>query len=264
MVSCEFFGEYLYSLLNNSVKEKITLDIRETISSTNTVLKEMAKNGTDDNYVLVSSEQTAGRGRLGRSFHSPEKTGLYMSILLKPVLSAENAVLITTAAAVSVVEALEKCGVNDAKIKWVNDVFRGNKKICGILTEGSVNPETQSLDFAVLGVGINLFKPSYEFPDDIKNIAGYVFSEYDEKIKTEFCAYFLNSFYGYYDNLLNKKYLKEYREKCFVLGKKITVVNGGENCSATAVSIDESARLEVEFENGERAFLGSGEISVKV
>ena len=187
-----------------------------------------------------------------------------MSILLKPTISAEKALFITTAAAVATAKAIETLTGNETKIKWVNDIFVNNKKVCGILTESVINTETKKLDFAVLGVGINLVKPEADFPEEIKNIAGAVFESETEGLKECFVAEFLNEFYKIYKDLSTASFMSEYREKCFFLGEEITVIQSETKRKATAISVDENARLEVEYENGEREFLGSGEISIKI
>ncbi len=257
-------AENIMCFLNDDLKNKLKIKTEEEVTSTNTIVKDMAKKGETEHFILIADSQTEGRGRLGRTFYSPEKTGLYFSILLKPIIKTQDSVLITTAAAVSVVDSLERLGIKNAKIKWVNDVFVNDKKVCGILTEGNINALTKELDFVVLGVGINLFSPQKNFPEDIKNIAGSVFSEYNDELKSKFAAYFLNAFYEHYKNLQNRTFLKKYREKCFVLGQTVKIVKNGEVIKAKAVSINDNFGLEVEFFNHKREILTSGEISIEI
>ncbi len=239
------------------------LNIFDSVTSTNTLLKEQGKNKGEWN-VMVASSQTGGKGRLGRSFYSPENSGVYFSVLLKPQLEVEKAILITTAAAVAVTRALEILGCKNSQIKWVNDIFVNNKKVCGILTESVINTETKKLDFAVLGVGINLTEPTKAFPDDIKNIAGAVFGESKPFIKEAFVAEFLNEFYRIYINLTASDFMSEYKEKCFCIGKEVSVISGDSVRQGTAISIDENARLLVKFSDNHEEFIGSGEISIKM
>ena len=254
--------EKINSYLCNELKE-IDINIFDEVTSTNTLLKEQGKE-KNEWCTFVASSQTGGKGRLGRSFYSPENTGVYFSILLKPDLEIEKAILITTAAAVAITRALEALGSEPPRIKWVNDVLVNNKKVCGILTESVINTETKKLDFAVLGVGINLIKPKEDFPEDIINIAGAVFEYESPDLKEHFVAEFLNEFHLIYKNLRVASFMKEYREKCMCLGEGITVISGETKKKAKAISIDESARLEVEFQNGAQEFLSSGEISIKI
>ena len=255
-------SQKISDFLNEDLKDKIIIEVLEKTTSTNTIIRQRA-NESPEGLVVVAEEQSEGRGRLGRSFFSPGGTGLYISLLLRPEIEPSEAVMITTAAAVAVCEALEKAGADTPQIKWVNDVFVKGKKVCGILTEASFNPESRKLKYAVLGVGINMYEPEGGFPDEIKNIAGSVFSETRENLRDMVTAYFLNSFMEYYYKLSQKEFLKKYTERCFVLGKEINVICGDCVRGAKALSLDESLGLNVEYDNGETAVLSSGEISIR-
>ena len=255
-------SQKISDFLNEDLKDKIKIKVLEKTTSTNTIIRQRADESLEG-LVVVAEEQSEGRGRLGRSFFSPGGTGLYISLLLRPEIEPSEAVMITTAAAVAVCEALEKAGADTPQIKWVNDVFVGNKKVCGILTEASLNPESRKLQYAVLGVGINMYEPEGGFPDEIKNIAGAVFSKTRENLRDMVTAYFLNSFMKYYYKLFQKEFLKKYTERCFVLGKEINVICGDCVRGAKALSLDESLGLNVEYDNGEKAVLSSGEISIR-
>lgn len=252
------------AFLCEGLKDKICVEFISETESTNAIIKKRASQGEKEGLFVVAGRQTEGRGRLGRSFFSPGDTGLYMSLLLRPCIKAEDAVLITTAAAVSVCEALEKAGVKNPRIKWVNDIFVEDKKVCGILTEASFNPEKAELDYAVLGVGINVYEPEGGFPEDIKNIAGAVFSQKEENLRNRIAGEFLNSFMAYYHSISEKKHCAEYAKRNFVVGKKINVIKNGTTTPAKALAIDTDCGLLVEYENGERAILNSGEISVRL
>lgn len=256
-------SEKIFQFLNKDLKNKINIEVYEKVSSTNTKLRERAKE-CEEGLVIVAGEQTAGKGRLGRSFFSPGRTGLYISVLLKPEIKPQDAIMITTAAAVAVCDALEKAGAYNPQIKWVNDIFFNDKKVCGILTEASLAAGSGMLEYAVLGVGINMYEPDCGFPSDIKDIAGAIFSKKIENLRNRVVAYFLNSFMEYYNNLSKKIHLPAYAEKCFVLGKEINVISGDIIRTAKALSLDENCGLCVEFTEGERAVLSSGEISIKV
>ena len=253
----------ILDFLNDELKNKIKVEVLEKATSTNTLVREKA-NESEEGLVIVAREQSAGRGRMGRSFFSPGDSGVYMSLLLKPEIRPEDAVQITTAAAVSVCRALESFGVSDPKIKWVNDIYIGERKVCGILTESSFNSQSGTLDFAVLGVGINIYEAKEGFPDEIKDIAGAVFSERKENLRNKFIAEFLKEFFEYYDNISFKKHLKEYKERSFVLGKEITIIQGENIRNGKAVDIDDNCNLMVELPDGKTENLYSGEISVRV
>ena len=251
---------------NNLTELKGMLDIKvkETVTSTNALLKEKAALGAPEGTVLIALKQTAGRGRFQRSFFSPSDSGIYMSILLRPNIPAENAVLITTAAAVAVAEAAENLSGRKAGIKWVNDVLIDGKKICGILTEASLNIESGSLDYAVIGIGLNAYEPKGGFPDEIKDIAGAIFKEQNDGLRSKLTAAVLESFFKYYKDISERKYLKAYRERCIVLGKQINILSSSGSSPALALDIDENCHLRVKYPNGEETLLSSGEVSIKI
>ena len=249
--------------LNDGLKNKIKIETFDKVGSTNTLVKECAAE-CDEGLVIVAGEQTAGRGRMGRSFFSPGDSGVYMSVLLKPQIKPEDAIHITTAAAVSVCRALEKIGVSATEIKWVNDIYIDGKKICGILTESNFNSQEGCLDFAVLGVGINIYESEEGFPEEIKDIAGAVFTERAEGLRNRFVAEFLNAFFNFYKDLCSKKHLKEYKKKSFVLGREINIIQGESVRVGRALDIDENCNLVVELPHGKIEKLFSGEISVRL
>ncbi len=257
-------SEKVYSILDDRIIDKLKVEVFEKTESTNTLLRQFAQEGADEGLVLIAGEQTAGRGRMGRSFFSPGDTGVYMSVLLKPDIKPEDAVQITTAAAVSVCEALEKLGVENTGIKWVNDIFVENKKVCGILTESSFDSVKGVLEFAVLGIGINVYEPKGGFPEDIKNIAGSVFKTEKPGLRNEIVAHFLNSFFDFYNCISEKKHLEEYRSRSFVIGKDITVLSNGDSVNAKAIGIDDNCNLIAQFSDGSVKNLYSGEISVRL
>lgn len=234
----------------------------DELPSTNLTAKALAENGANEKTVVLALKQTAGRGRLSRKFYSP-LGGAYLSVILKPTLSPESTVLITTAASVAAARAIEQFTEKKAQIKWVNDIYINSKKVCGILTEGAFNAETQSLSYAVLGIGFNLFGDKDLLPDDIKNTADFIFDSRPSSIKfCEFLKHFLNEFFEIYKQIEKKEFLKEYNERSFLKGKTVTYIKEGVTHTATALHTDENAHLLVE-ENGEIISLFSGEVSVK-
>lgn len=251
-------------LVEKYLKTDCKVIVLDDIDSTNNYLKKLAEDGEKESTVVIAKHQSGGKGRMGRSFFSP-KSGLYMSILLRPNFSAEKSLFITTATAVAVSEAIDSLSDKKSSIKWVNDVFIDTKKVCGILTEASIDFETGGLSYAVVGLGVNLYHPADGFPDDIKNIAGTVFNkEINGDEKAKFVAEIINGFFAIYNNFENNDFMKKYKSKSFVLGKKINVIKGDKKTPATAIDIDDEARLLVEYENGERENLFSGEVSIKL
>lgn len=254
------------SIKNYLNSDKINIDIREELDSTNTQLKLLAQKGEKEGYVLIANKQISGRGRRGHTFFSPD-SGLYMSVLLRPTISASDSLLITTAAAVAVARAIEKVSDKKCEIKWVNDIYSGGKKLCGILTEASIDFEGGTLDYAVLGIGVNLSDPKGGFPEEIENIAASVFGkrEYTNKEKSILTAEILNEFFEFYSSLSEKEYMKEYVERSFLIGKEVDILIGGKKVDeAIVIGIDSDAHLLVKYKNGETKALFSGDVSVKM
>lgn len=256
----------------NSFTEEILKYIKSTeinilhypsLASTNTTLKEKALEGANAGTIIIADTQTEGRGRFCRKFYSPEN-GIYMSILLRPDSVGFDSTLITTAAAVAVAKAAEKLSGKETKIKWVNDVLIDGKKICGILTEGAFDPESRKPQYIIVGIGINAFMPTGGFEEEIKYIAGAVFDQFDNEKKARLIAETINIFMEYYKNLSSKEFLEEYRLRSAVIGKNIIVFKNCSQFNATAIDIDDNCRLLVEYEDGSREFLSSGEISIKL
>lgn len=245
--------------------EKWQIRIFESLPSTNTTLKEMAFQGAPEGTIIIAEEQTAGRGRMNRTFYSPSGTGVYMSILLRPTFSASQSLLITTAAAVAVAESIEEVTGLDAAIKWVNDIYLNDRKTCGILTEASFNMETSRLAYAVLGIGINMRTPAGGFPGELKPIVTSVFENcvYSPEKRDRIVAGIINRFGGFYENLTNKSFIDGYRNRSWLKGKEVNVISGDNRVPATAGDIDDDFRLQVRYPDGTEEFIGSGEVSVK-
>lgn len=232
------------------------------LPSTNLTAKTLADGGATEKTVVLALKQTSGRGRLSRKFYSPFG-GAYLSVILKPSLSPENTVLITTAAAVAAARVIERFSGKTAQIKWVNDIYIDSKKVCGILTEGAFNAETQALDYAVLGIGFDLFGDKSTLPEDIKDIADFIFDK--QPTSLDFCRFlnaFLEEFFGIYEKVEQKEFLAEYNSRSFLLGKQITYLKDGVLHTAKALHTNEQAHLLVE-EDGQITSLFSGEVSVK-
>jgi len=241
------------------------IEVVKSVSSTNTVLRQKAEEGAKEGSVLIAEEQTQGRGRMGRDFFSPSNTGIYMSILLRPSISAEKSVMITTCAAVAVAEAIEEVAEKEAEIKWVNDIFCGGRKVCGILTEAALAIESGTLAYAVLGIGINVFPPENSFPSEIENIADSVFENCDmaENPRSILIAKVLKNFRKYYKDIENRPHFDEYKKRSMVLSRPITVISGKDSYEAYALDLDENFNLKIMLPDGKIKSLNSGEVSVR-
>lgn len=231
--------------------------------STNTRLKELARKGAPHGTVLLALRQTQGRGRMGRSFISPEK-GLYMSVLLRPECSPEKLPTLTPCAALAVCRALERtCGVK-AEIKWPNDLLIGGKKLCGILTEGVA--DTDGSLAAVIGIGINLNTTAENFPEDLRSSVCSVLEvtgrETDVQSLAEAVTDALEDIYERWcagDCTVRD----EYRKLCVTLGKDVLVLRDGGAKYAGALDIGEDFSLLVEYPGGSRENISFGEVSIR-
>ncbi len=232
----------------------------ETVDSTNKIAKEMALQGAEEYKLVVARTQSAGRGRLGRKFFS-YNGGLYLSLVLRPKIKPQDTILITTAAAVAAAEAIERFSKRKAQIKWVNDIYVDNKKVCGILTEGAFDAESGELQSVVLGVGINMLK--CDFPEEIRDIADGLL---DEKSLTsqqiaELIVDFCKSFMELYVNLEAREFIRLYRERSWLTGKTVEYIKDGLSKKGKVLGIDDNAALVVESE-GEELHLTSGEVTI--
>ena len=241
----------------------LTFELRREVGSTNTLLKEMAAAGAGEGVVLIAERQTAGRGRQGRSFFSPEGGGLYLSLLLRPKFGPEQAAMLTVAAAAAAALAIEEISGKSTDIKWVNDVYMEGRKVCGILCEAAFTAEG-GLDYVVVGVGINVLEPADGFPPELADAAGAVFAPAKAPVdaRERIAAALLDNFMGFYWNMEARAYFPEYKKRCFLLGRRINVLRGGETTVATAIDINEAAHLLVRYPDGREEYLSSGEVSV--
>lgn len=242
----------------------IELEILPDIGSTNDYLREKAAQGKGEGYAVVAGAQTRGKGRTGRSFYSPADTGIYLSLLLRPKdCGPAQAVKFTTMAAVAACEAIEKVSHRSPQIKWVNDIYIDGKKVSGILTEASVSLENGSLEYVLLGIGINVYPPEKGFPQELRETAGSVFQERKSDGKNQLTAGFLNRLMDIYTKEETGEYAEEYRKRSMVLGKRIQILTPEGEKGARALEIDKDCRLLVEYEDGNRELLRAGEIRIR-
>lgn len=251
------------AIIKSMLKKDVEIEYLDSVDSTNEYAKiESSKLNKDKIY--VANYQTKGKGRKGRTFISPKNTGVYISFLVHPKMPAQEAVMLTTLAAAATALAIEKLAEKRVGIKWVNDLIIESKKIAGILTEGSISMENGELNYAIVGIGINVYHPNKGFPEEIKDVAGSIFGK--EKGNSDFrnrlVAEIANNFFEFYENLGKKEYLEVYRERSIVIGKNIKVLSNDEEIRAKALEIDSNANLVVEYQDGKIEKLNSGEISI--
>lgn len=244
----------------------------ETIPSTNSYAKELGKSGKYTKpLVVLADSQTGGRGRLGRSFYSEGGTGLYMSILLFPRIPFQDLQKITTAAAVALCLALEGELSISASIKWVNDIYLNEKKVSGILTEGSFDPDTGSTSYAVLGIGVNVFSPQNGYPSDISNIATSLFPETHPQgnskypfVRERLAGAIVREFMAIYEKIERCPHFDEYRKRLFIKDLIVDVVNGEYRKKAKVIDLLPDFSLLVEYPEGTTEKLISGEVTLRL
>lgn len=245
----------------------LSIKVYPTITSTNTVLKTMAAEGAPAGLVLAAGEQTGGRGRLGRSFYSPSGSGIYMSLLLRPHMAAADVTGITACAAVAVAQEIERLSGREAAIKWVNDVFVDGKKVCGILTEASVDCESGMILYLVIGIGINTTLPGKGFPEELRDIAGAAFGSGHPvpDLRCRLAAGVLDRLTAYCADPAAQTIYEEYKKRSFVLGKPICILAAGQPSEpAEALDLERDFTLVVRCGDGQIRRLNSGEVSVRI
>ncbi|HQC54308.1 MAG TPA: biotin--[acetyl-CoA-carboxylase] ligase [Clostridia bacterium] len=239
--------------IHHSIDEVFVFD---TIDSTNTEAKKVFQAGNNINALFISNEQTAGRGRQGKSFYSPADTGLYMTLLLQEqTINQTNIVdLPTIKMAVSVSKAFNKLTGKNIQVKWVNDIFYKGYKVGGILTEKVYSP-AHNISALVIGIGINI--STTIFPNELKNIAGAI----NEQIsRNHFAIEITNAVMATDTNL--GEIIEEYKQISLVLGKTITFMYNNECVTGVATDINDKGHLIVRLPNNSYLTLNSGEISL--
>lgn len=258
-VSIMFYKELQKRVADIKIGENaLFLRVFDELESTNTTAKKAAAQGAAEGTLVLADRQTAGRGRMGRSFFSP-CGGIYMSLLLRPRTGGDDTLMITVAAAAAAAEAIEEVTGVKTGIKWVNDIFANGRKVCGILTEGVCAPGGEM--YAVLGIGINLVPPKGGFPDEIKDTAGALCGTAGDELRAELIARLCRLFSVYYADLPGKEYLNVYRKKSVLSGKKVRFLKDNSLFEGTVTGIDGGARLCVNTEDGEMR-LSSGEVQL--
>lgn len=236
-----------------------------TIGSTNDHLKQMARQGAPHGTVLIAESQTNGHGRLGRSFQSSPDVGIYMSILLRPACLPGELMHLTCAAAVAMCNAIEQSAGFRPGIKWTNDLVYGKKKLGGILTELGFG-KSGTIDYAIVGIGINCCHRQEDFSPEIQDIAASLSMVTGHNIdRTKVAAAMIDALYRMDYDLLQKKaeILEQYRQNCITIGQEISLVRGEEVRHGTAIGVDDEGALVVRFPDGIVQTVNSGEVSVR-
>ena len=242
----------------------VYLKLYREAGSTNQLAKQAAVSGeAGHGSFVIAQQQTAGRGRRGRSFYSPEDAGLYLSVVLEPKgETLQESLLLTTAAAVAVYKAVQKvCGIS-LDIKWVNDLYFHGRKVCGILTEAITDFESGNIEYAIVGIGLNLYCAAVGYPEELQGIAGALYpdetsaSGIDRNLLTAEIVNFL------LEETAHLKLSSVYVEHNMIPGREVTIMDGSRSRHARALDICPDGCLRVEEEDGTISVLSYGEVSV--
>nr|MCR4673249.1 biotin--[acetyl-CoA-carboxylase] ligase [Lachnospiraceae bacterium] len=243
----------------------------DTVDSTNLKLRALASSGAGDRHALIAGEQTGGRGRQGRSFSSPKDKGIYLSVLFRPengpaIISANDVPMITAWTAVAVCRAIERVSKARPEIKWVNDLLMNRKKICGILSELSFEAESFSVQYVIIGIGVNVSETPEDFPEEIREIASSIEQETGRSVsRAELAAAMIEELDSMLDDFPEKKreYLEEYRSSCISAGREVLFDLRGTRMRGRALAVNDDFSLSIRTADGNIVNLSQGEASVR-
>lgn len=238
---------------------ELEIVVLETVDSTNNYAKQYAL-GKKGQMLIVANEQTAGRGRRGRSFSSPEN-GLYLSLVLRPEISLEEVYLSTIMTVVALHRVLSRLTEEEIGIKWVNDLYIGERKISGILTELVSDLESKKLEFLVAGIGLNLNVSLADYPEDLKSKVGIL--KLDKVNRNQLIAMIAQEVIEIFQDFDKEGILEEYKKSQLLFGKMVEFEQGGQMKIAKAVDISPEGELVV-LADGKKIHLNSGEVSVRL
>lgn len=254
--------EAILSLLPPDYPWKDHLQWFDTIGSTNDYLKSIARKDAPHGTVVIADHQTGGHGRMGRSFQSPGGMGVYMSILLRPECPPSELMHLTCAAAVAMCDAVEQVSGIHPGIKWTNDLVFGKRKLGGILTELGLSPRG-TVDYAIIGVGINCSQQRSDFAPEIQDIAASLSMTANRSIDRNALAAAMMDAFRKMDLREKAAILERYRKYCITVGQDISLVRGEEVRYGTAVDVDDEGALVVAFGDGTVEAINSGEVSIR-
>ena len=256
--------EEILSKLSAECPWRDTLHWYPDIDSTNTQAKLLAKAGAPHGTVLIAGHQTGGRGRMGRTFQSPDGQGVYLSVILRPNCMPAQLMHLTCAAGVAMMQAVEAVSGIRPQMKWINDLVVDCKKLGGILTEMSVDKGL--VDYAVVGIGINCLQQPEDFPPEIAGLATSLSLAAGHPITpAKLAAAMVEALWKMDRTLFSEKdqLMAEYKENCITLGKEIQVIRQEHIRRGKALDLDAEGGLLVQYEDGSTETVSSGEVSVR-
>lgn len=256
--------DLILSNLSAACPWRDTLRLYDTVESTNSLAKQLAKDGAPHGTVLIADRQTAGRGRMGRQFLSPAGQGIYLSVILRPDCRAAELMHLTCAVAVAMCDAVEKTVRVRPQVKWINDLILAERKVGGILTELSLDGD--KVDFAVVGIGINCLQSQADFPAELRPIAGSISMAADQPVDREaLAAAMVDALHTMSLDLVGCKdtCMDRYRADCLTIGREVAVHASSGVCTAVAEDVDTQGGLIVRLADGTLRTVSSGEVHVR-
>jgi BirA family biotin operon repressor/biotin-[acetyl-CoA-carboxylase] ligase len=246
---------------------RIGRDIRvfEQTTSTNDVIEKLARDGAKEGAVVFAESQTQGRGRLGRTWTSPARKGLWFSMLLRPTLSPQAATQLTVASAVALRNAIEAQTRLKPEIKWPNDILISGKKVSGILTE--LSAELDRIKYLVVGVGVDVNLDTNDFPSEIATQATSLKIESGKTVvRVELAAAILRELDREYGRVLAGQFenvADEWEKHCTTLGQRLVIVVGDRRIGGRAESLDDDGALMLRTEHGHLERIVGGDVLVE-
>lgn len=246
-------------------KPDVFLKVYPETESTNRTAKQAAISGeAGHGSAVLAYRQTAGRGRRGREFYSPYNAGLYLSVILEPEGNIQESLALTAEAAVAVYKAVKELTGKELDIKWVNDLYYCNKKVCGILTEAVTDFESGDIEFAVVGIGLNIYEPEEGYPAELDGIAGALYKNREEAAginRNQLAAAVINHLLKETRKLCIPR---EYIDRSMVVGRRIHIMDNSGERIAKALQICRDGRLKVLETDGSESILSYEEVSLKI
>ncbi len=240
--------------------------VLEQVDSTNTECKRLAAGNAPDGTVIMANCQTAGKGRRGRRFSSPEGMGLYLSVLWRPDCPPESLLPLTALSAVAVCRAVERTGGVSPAVKWPNDLVLCGRKLGGILTELSLEGETGHVDYVIVGVGLNCRQRHGDFPPELADMAVSLDMALSQPVKrAALAAALMEELDTLRTDVLDDpgRWLADYRARCLTVGSRVQILRDAERIEAEAVAVDDRYGLVIRRDDGAEETLRAGEVSVR-
>ncbi|MBR6678568.1 MAG: biotin--[Oscillospiraceae bacterium] len=250
----------LHQTLCDALRERgreLAVEVHDCIDSTNTEAKRRIAAGDHSRRLILAQQQTAGRGRLGRSFYSPDQTGLYMTLILGEAETLKDGTMLTIAAATAAALAIESATGEKTDIKWVNDIYMRRRKVCGILCEAVT--DEKGIVTVLAGIGVNV--ATREFPEELLQKAGALPVAAE---RGALAAEIADRLLTIWEAGGKDDFLEQYRERSFVPGNRVCFERGAETLEALAIAVDDAGGLVVRYDDGREESLRSGEVSVKI